>query len=196
MTHPSQSTLALYAGKDLGWFAARRAERHVANCRECRQVVEAFAALDDDLVGFVEVPALSWNRLAAEMKANIRLGLAAGECVRGELSVAPLGWISGMRAAMACAGMVVLVAAGLLLERSTPPVPPVTADEGMVLRATAGGIELNQGGQSMSLLHVRAAQGPGGQPDVTYSAGAQGSMRARYVDLDTGNMTINNVYVQ
>jgi hypothetical protein len=27
-------------------------------------------------------PEISWNRLAAEMKANIRLGLAAGECVR------------------------------------------------------------------------------------------------------------------
>ena len=81
----------------------------------------------------------------------------------------------------------------------TPPAPPVAAmgmDESMVLRATASGVELNQGGQSMSLLHVRAAQRPGGQPDVTYSAGAQGSMRARYVDLDTGNVTINNVYVQ
>jgi hypothetical protein len=196
MKHPSQPTLALYAGKDLGWFAARRAERHVARCGECRQAVEAFTALHDDLVGFVEVPALSWSRLAAEMRANIRLGLAAGECVRGELSAAPLTWISGMRAAMACAGMVVLVAAGLLLDRSTPPAPPLAADESMVLRATASGIELNQGGQSMSLLHVRASQRPGGQLDVTYSAGAQGSMRARYVDLDTGNVTINNVYVQ
>lgn len=196
MKHPSQPTLALYAGKDLGWFASRRAERHVARCRECRQAVEAFAALHDDLVGFVEVPALSWSRLAGEMKANIRLGLAAGECVRGELSAVPLTWISGLRAAMACAGMVVLVAAGLLLDRSTPPVPPLAADESLVLRATASGIELNQGGQSMSLLHVRASQGPGGRLDVTYSAGAQGSMRARYVDLDTGNVTINNVYVQ
>jgi hypothetical protein len=95
--------------------------------------------------------------------------------------------------------MVVLVAAGLLLDRSTTPAPPVVPmgkDESMILRATASGVELNQGGQSMSLLHVRAAQGPGGQLDVTYSAGAQGSMRARYVDLDTGYVTINNVYVQ
>jgi hypothetical protein len=199
MKHPSQPTLALYAGKDLGWFAAKRAERHVARCRECRQAVEAFTALHDDLVGFVEVPALSWSRLAGEMKANIRLGLAAGECVRGELSAAPLTWISGLRAAMACAGMVVLVAAGLLLDRSTPPTPPLAPigiDESMVLRATASGIELNQGGQSMSLQHVRASQGPGGQLEVTYSAGAQGSMRARYVDLDTGYVTINNVYAQ
>src|ERR1700691_6346813 len=106
MTHPSQSTLALDAGKDLGWFAGRLAERHVARCRECRQAVEAFAGLHDDLVGFVAVPAVSWSRLAAEMKANIRLGLAAGECVRGESSVAPLAGVLGMGAAVGCAGIV------------------------------------------------------------------------------------------
>ena len=192
MKHPSQSTLALYAGKDLGWFAARRAERHVARCRECRQAVEAFAGLHDDLVGFVEVPALSWSRLAAEMKANIRLGLAAGECVRGEQTAAsfsPFGILSSARTLTACASVMALVAAGLLLQRSTPPLQTASAGEGAVLRTTPNGIELNQGGQTLSLLHVRSG-------DVTYSAGAQGSMRAGYVDSDTGNVTINNLYVQ
>jgi hypothetical protein len=196
MKHPSQSNLALYAGKDLGWFAGRRVERHVAGCLECGQVVESFAELSDDLAAYSEVPALSWNRLAAEMRANIRLGLAAGECVRGQSPAAPLGWLSGMHAVVAGTAMVVLITAGLFLERSPSPAPPVVSTESMVLRATANGIELNQGGQSMSLLHVRAAQSAGGPPDVTYSAGAQGSMRARYVDADTGNVTINNVYVQ
>jgi hypothetical protein len=31
---------------------------------------------------------------------------------------------------------------------------------------------------------------------VTYSVGAQGSMRARYVDPETGYVTINNVYAE
>ena len=82
-----------------------------------------------------------------------------------------------------------LLTAGLFLERPTPPAPPAIASDGAVLRATASGIELNQGGQTLSLLHVRSG-------DVTYSAGAQGSMRAGYVDADTGNVTINNLYVQ
>ena len=189
MTHPSQSTLALYAGKDLGWWARRRTERHLSNCRECRAEVDAFASLPDELVDLEEMPALPWSRLAAEMKANIRLGLAAGECVRGEKSGEPVSWFSGGRAVVACAGIMALLAMGLLLERPAPPVPPVMARQGSLLRATAGGIELDQGGQSLSLLHIRAG-------DVTYSAGAQGSMRARYVDSDTGNVTINNVYVQ
>jgi hypothetical protein len=187
MTHPSQSVLALYAGKDLGWFARWRAERHLAGCRQCRDEVETFASLRDDLAGQNELPALSW-RLAAEMKANIRLGLAAGECVRGEQGAAPLAWLSGGRALAACASVMALLVAGMFLERPTPPLQPVAGDSA-VLRATANGIELNQGGQTLSLL-----QGPAEK--VTYSAGAQGSMRARYVDSDTGNVTINNVYVQ
>jgi len=36
---------------------------------------------------------------------------------------------------------------------------------------------------------------PSKQP-VTYSVGAQGSMRARYVDPETGYVTINNVYAE
>ena len=148
------------------------------------------ASLRTALLELNELPAIPWNRLAAEMKANIRLGLAAGECVRGERcggAVRP-GY-PGTRALTACASVMALLAAGLFLERPTPPPPPVTAVQARFLRATANGIELNQGGQTLSLLHVRAG-------NVTYSAGAQGSMRAGYVDSDTGNVTINNVYVQ
>jgi len=36
----------------------------------------------------------------------------------------------------------------------------------------------------------------GNANDVIQTVGAQGSMRARYVDPDTGYLTINNVYVQ
>lgn len=191
MTHPDQTILALYAGQDLGWFNRRRTEGHLARCRECRDEVQAFASARDNLVALNELTAISWNRLAAEMKANIRLGLAAGECVRGERMAGPLalfGMLSGARTLTACASVLALVTAGLFLQRPTPA-PPAMASEGAVLRATASGIELNQGGQTLSLLHVRSG-------DVTYSAGAQGSMRAGYVDADTGNVTINNLYVQ
>lgn len=192
MTHPNQSVLALYAGQDLGWFTRRRTERHLARCRECRDEVQAFASARDNLVALNELPAISWNRLAAEMKANIRLGLAAGECVRGDRTGGPVtlfGMPSGARTLTACASVMALVAAGLILQRPTPSAPPAISGESAVLRATANGIELNQGGQTLSLLHVRSSY-------VTYSAGAQGSMRAGFVDSDTGNVTINNLYVQ
>jgi hypothetical protein len=192
MTHPSQSILALYAGQDLGWFHRWRTERHLAHCRECRMEVRNFASASEELAGLNELPEIPWNRMAAEMKANIRLGLAAGECVRSEPATGLLGWpgewMSGARAVAACASVLALVGASLFLERPTP-IAPETAKAGAVLRVTADGIELNQGGQTLSLLHVRSGE-------VSYSAGAQGSMRAGYVDSDTGNVTIDNVYVQ
>ena len=188
MSHPSLTNLALYAGQDLGWFARWRTERHLAGCSECRGQVDAFAAVSEDLAELNAMPAVQWNRLAAEMKANIHLGLEAGECVRGASPVRPFEWFTGMRALAAFSSVVALLAAGLFLQRPAPVVPAANPGE-TVLRATANGIELNEGGQSLGLLHVRAE-------DVTYSAGAQGSIRARYVDADTGNVTINNVYVQ
>src|ERR1035438_9855471 len=127
MRHPDQTILALYAGQDLGWFRRRRTEGHLARCRQCRGEVQAFASARDHLVALNELPAISWNRLAIEMKANIRLGLAAGECVRGERTASPLGWVgilSGARGLAACARGMALGAAGVILQRPTPPAPP------------------------------------------------------------------------
>jgi hypothetical protein len=188
VTHLSPSILALYAGQDLNWFARWRAERHLAGCRRCRDEVVAFSSLGEDLAELNAIPALPWNRMAAEMKANIRLGLEAGECVREFEGALPLEWLTRRRAFGIFACVAALLVAGFFLQPSTPPALPASPGEA-VLRATPNGIELNQGGQSLSLLHVRAE-------NVTYSAGAQGSMRARYVDADTGNVTINNLYVQ
>ena len=192
MTHPNQSTLALYAGQDLGWFTRRRTERHLTRCGDCRSEVQAFASARDNLIALDELPAISWNRLSGEMKANIRLGLAAGECVRDERTASPFaafGMLSNGRALTACASVMALVAAGLLLQRPNPAPQPAATGDSAVWRATANGIELNQGGQTLSLLHVRSDY-------AIYSAGAQGSMRAGYVDSETGNVTINNLYVQ
>jgi len=187
MTHLTPSILALYSGQDLGWFARWRAERHLAGCRRCRDEVAAFSSLSEDLAELNTIPALPWNRMAAEMKANIRLGLEAGECVRGFEGALPLDWLTRRRALGIFACVAALLLAGFFLQ-SAPPALPANPGEA-VLRATPNGIELNQGGQSLSLLHVRAE-------NVTYSAGAQGSIRAGYVDADTGNVTINNLYVQ
>ncbi|HUO33046.1 MAG TPA: zf-HC2 domain-containing protein [Bryobacteraceae bacterium] len=189
MTHPSESILALYAGGDLGWLARRRTERHLARCGECRGEVQGFLAVTDNLIQSNALPVIPWSRMAAEMRANIRLGLAAGECVRSEPLSGPLAWMSNVRTLAACASIFAVVVAGTFLERPSPPSPPVAARTGAILRATADGIELNQGGETLSLLHARTGE-------VTYSAGAQGSMRAGYVDSDTGNVTINDVYVQ
>src|ERR1035438_5103753 len=82
MKHPNQAALALYAGGDLGFFARWRVERHLAKCEPCGEEVASFEATREIVTDLSEIPDIHWNGLAAEMKANIRLGLAAGECVR------------------------------------------------------------------------------------------------------------------
>jgi anti-sigma factor RsiW len=186
MKHPSQATLALHAGGDLGFFARWRADRHLAKCESCREEVASFEAMREILPDLAEIPEIPWNRMAAEMKANIRLGLAAGECVRtGELPLRETPFFAGARAVIAVASIVVLMVTGLVLEHPAPAV----ADDGMVVQTTANGIQLRKGRQAVRLMNT-------GARNVNYSVDAQGGMRARYVDPETGILTINNVYAE
>ena len=59
----------------------------------------------------------------------------------------------------------------------------------IVLAATPVGIELKQEGRALTLMH------PSSEP-VLVSVSVQGSMTARFVDEETGMVTINNVYLQ
>jgi anti-sigma factor RsiW len=189
MKHPAQATLALHASGDLGLLARWRTERHVAQCDRCREEVAAFDSLREVLPDLTEIPEVPWNRLAAEMKANIRLGLSAGECVRK--SVAPLRetpLFTGARAVVAFASIIALMVTGLMIER---PMPKMAVDERPMVQATSNGIEVRGQGQALRLMHPDR-----NDVDVMYSVGAQGSVRARYVDPDSGIVTVNDVYVR
>ena len=189
MKHPSQATLALHAGGDLGLVARWRAERHLAGCERCREDFAAFLGLREVLPDLSETPELSWNRLASEMKANIRLGLAAGECVRGETPLRE-SLFTRARAAVALASVAALLVTGLVLEHPTPRPGGASFDAVVVQSAADGdGIQVREGGRALRLLHT-------GAQNVTYTVGAQGSMRARYVDPETGYVTVNNVYAE
>jgi anti-sigma factor RsiW len=189
MKHPNQATLALHAGSDLPPFARWRTARHLAACDRCRAETADFEAMRSILPELAETPEIPWNRLAAEMKANIRLGLAAGECVRSD--DAPLRGrpaFAGARATVAFVSVAALLVTGLILEHPAP-VANIASYEGVDLRATANGIEVRGGGQSLQLLSG------GAQPkDVAYTPGAQGSMRASYVDSETDQVTVASVY--
>jgi hypothetical protein len=187
MKHPGEATLALYAGKDLGALARWRTRRHLDQCPQCSAEVADFSGLRQEVGDLTELPGINWNRLAAEMKANIHVGLAAGECVRDSRAVAGSPFL-GLRAALACASVAILLMAGMLLER---PAPVAVAEQqaGVSIRATGNGLEMRDGDQGFVLKN-------GSTGDVTYSAGAQGSIGARFVDRTTGYVTINTVYVQ
>jgi hypothetical protein len=183
MRHPKQATLALQAGGDLGAFARWRTERHLANCARCRDEVAEFRAMRGTMADLLEMPDLPWNRIAEEMRANIRLGLAAGECVR---PMDRAGWASrraGWRVAVAMASITALAVTGLMLERPRPMVEP--RDENAGVQTAPDGI----GNPAMRLMY-RGAEG------VQLSASAEGSVQAQYTNPNTGYMTVSQVDVQ
>jgi hypothetical protein len=58
------------------------------------------------------------------------------------------------------------------------------------VQATEEGIQVQGGnGEMLRLMN-------GGAQKVTYTMGAQGSVGARYIDPETGLVTINTVYEQ
>jgi hypothetical protein len=187
MKHPSREILALHAGGDLGWMARWKTAHHLANCANCAAEVDAFAQFRDTLPELNQIPEVSWNRIAAEMRANIRLGLAAGECVRSSnplLHDSPL--FTGARATLALASVLALLVTGLMLER---PAPMMARANEPIVQATVNGIQRRSGDQAFGLMHSGALR-------VTYTVGAQGTLGARYTDPETGNVTMTKVYVE
>jgi hypothetical protein len=185
MGHPKETTLALHSSGDLGWFAAWKTQRHVAQCARCRDEVDSFRGLREELPEMAELPDVAWNRMAAEMRANIRLGLAAGECVRETEELAPSPLFNTARAVVAFAGVFTLIVTGLVLERPTPR--KALAAEPVAL-ATESGIQTRTGNQGFGLMHD-------GARGVINSASAGATIGARYMDPQTGLVTMTKVYV-
>ena len=190
MSHLNQNTLALHSSGDLNWYARWRAERHLAGCAQCRDEVAAYSEIREALPELAELPAVPWNRIAAEMRANIRLGLAAGECVR-ESAPATTPLFTAARAVIAFAGVFTLVVTGLVLERPTPS--PMGPPEPIV-QAVNNGIQLRSGDRAFGLVHTRTSKA--GQADFVFnSASAQGSAESQYIDQN-GYVAVSKLYVE
>ena len=182
--HPSEANLALLAGGELSPWRQWSVARHVAGCEQCRREVAEFSGLRQEVHAMAETPELPWNSLATEMRANIRLGLEAGECVTERSAVRR---VFSLRAMVACASLAMLLVVGFLIEQPAPRAAETKTAEA-VLETSGSGIQVTEGSQSMMLLNANSR-------DVQYQAGGS-TMGARYVNSDTGQVTINNVYVQ
>jgi hypothetical protein len=62
-------------------------------------------------------------------------------------------------------------------------------DNGMVVEASSSGIELRENGNMLGVTQGTARP-------LAVSVSAQGSASARYIDVDTGQITITSVYAQ
>src|SRR5580698_2757936 len=104
MNHPRENDLALLAGGEAGRIRRFLLDRHVRTCADCRETIREYRELRAELAE-PGLPDLNWNFLAADMRANIRLGLEAGACV-GTTQVFR-SWIP--RLGFAFAGLTLLV---------------------------------------------------------------------------------------
>ena len=203
--HPKETDLALFISRDLNLWERFMVGRHAARCEDCRARIEAYRMdLERRQREASELPAeVDWDRLSAEMTANIRVGLAAGECVAPRSrKVVTVSW---RPAAIAAGVAVVLTGAwwlnlpasdteslkramtALVRGRADAPAPP--EDSGPVVEDTSRGIQLKENGGALAISQGHS------QP-VAITVSAPGSASARYVDADTGQITITSVYVQ
>jgi hypothetical protein len=190
MRHPGAADLALFVGGDLGFADRWRIRRHLRSCPDCRSEVQGFqSAAADFRAEMDELPqGLKWDRLAAEMTANIHVGLEAAECVTPLRS--RLAW-AGWRGAAVVAAMSILVLVAYILNPPARRASNAMNGSRVEMRNTSTGLELNENGSALVLLHGRGLQSQ--RPMILSSPG---SLRARFVDDDTGQITINNVYAE
>jgi hypothetical protein len=197
--HVREIDLALFAAGDLKFLNRMAVRLHTANCEECRVRVQAYC-LDRERLkqDASELPAgVNWDGLAAEMTANIRVGLAAGECVapRGRRRIARAWWPA---AAVASAAVVLTMAAWWLnlpasdteslarAMRSLVHVQTVAAKELPYVDASpASGIEVGENGSALRPFQGTAAP-------LAVSVSTEGSASARYIDADD-QITITSV---
>lgn len=217
MKHPGEIELALFAGGDLGFVKRWRVGKHVRECGRCRSEVQELRFGSEtvrDLADEIE-DGVNWARLSQEMTGNIRVGLAAGECVgpvRTHFRMRhrhprSLAW--NAMAVLAAAFVIVLGALWLNTPREqtdhlisalrsirfhrvgtlirTPALLDLALKDNVVLEASPSSIVLRSNGGTMSFLTPRTE-------GVAVSVNMQGSAGAQYVDSDTGQVTINRVY--
>jgi hypothetical protein len=199
--HPALEILNLYAAGDLPFFLRLRTGKHVNECASCEQQVLSFRAAKTELRREAQAEILTgyeaiadWQFLENDMLGNIRVGVAASRCIekvgRARRVTSRLVWGSGMAA---------LFAAGWLSR-----IPPednqriasalrhaVGLDKpqfsGTVVRSTPDGIAVRAQGATLTILHPQSA---------VISLSSPTSVTARYVDDDSGQVTITNVYGQ
>ena len=197
MKHPSIEKLALYEGGELSWWDRINLRRHVSRCAQCQAEVALFrnaavAAREEN----EEMPAgVQWDRLAAEMRANIHVGIAASDAISSYSKPVEAGPVQGLswRMAVLTSGVVLMVTVGYWLNaaKKSEQIAAMRPPDPVVAEASERGVGMSDGSKELVLqgpkANVRAA---------IMTVSTVGSAGARYVDEDTGQITVNNVYVE
>jgi len=198
--HVPVGLAALYSRSDLPWTVRLKIKQHLRHCEACAGQVERFRAATIQLKREAEANTLTgfeaiadWSRLETEMIGNIAVGVAAARCVDG-VRRGVFWW----RTAFAL-GLGALFVAGwvthipreetdhLLLSLRQWARLENAAPGGTVLRSSPESVAVRAQGATLSLMHPKSA--------VVSISGAS-AIEARYVDEETGQVTITGVYGQ
>ena len=199
--HPRLETLALYSRGELPFRQRWRTGSHVKHCADCEHQVLLFRSATVQLKHESEAQTLTgfeaiadWARLEREMLGNIAVGVAAGRCIekagrnRALLSKAALA-----------AALIALFVAGWLMHIPAERTEHLSASlrqlmgaarpqvTGTVIQTTPDGIAVRAQGATLTIMHPRSAM---------VSLSGTSAVEARYIDTETGQVTITNVYGQ
>jgi hypothetical protein len=135
-----------------------------------------------------------WNRLEREMLGNIAVGVAAARCVDKVSRGHGIVWHSAF-----AAGMAALFVAGWLTHIPKDETHHLVSAlgqffgwerpqmDGTVVRTTPDGITVRTESATLTIMHP---------PSAVLSLSGASSVAARYVDEQTGQVTITKVYGQ
>jgi len=190
--HPAPEVLALYSRGDLDLWAMVRIGAHVHLCGECcKEVQEIRRAVTELKSDSLDLPAgLDWDEMAAEMRANIRLGLTAGAIVaepNTPVSEPRAAWPWQLGVVMASMTAVAVVSWMLAPPQNNSPTRATRTP--VFLDAQSEGLELQDQGSALTLLNPSKTA-------VTTTVSWDGGARASYVDSETGQVTIHHVSAQ
>ena len=204
--HPDDGLLALRSADDLPRWAGLRhsrwsIDRHLARCTVCHDRVAEFRRASDQLrreargqtlTGFEAIA--DWSRLERERRGNSAGGGAAARCIdhvgRGRMLVT--------RGALAF-GLLALFVAGWATHIPREQTDHVASSLrqmvgleprqilGTVVRTVPDGIAVRAQGVTLTIMHP---------PSAVLSVSGSSAVSARYIDEETGQVTITKVYGQ
>lgn len=197
MKHPSIDKLALYAGGELPVWTRWMMRRHVDSCAQCQTEIALFGeAAREARAEVEEMPAgVHWDRMAAEMRANIRLGVEASEAISSYSHAADKahGPVLSWRLTAVAAGLILLASVGYWVGavRKSEQLAVLRGPDPVVLEASERGVGMSDGVKGMEL------HGPSSNQRAAFvTVSTEGAAGAQYVDEETGQITVNQVYVE
>jgi hypothetical protein len=199
--HLAPEVLALYTRGDLPLLTGWRVRRHLHQCAACEREASLFSsalaelkreAAAESLTAFEAVA--NWSSLEREMLGNIVVGVSAARCIenvgRKKHHLSKIAIATGLSALFAAgwfshipreetrhlAATIATLAGGRRPLRLTN-----------VVQTTPTGIAVRSEGVTLTILHP---------PGAVVSVSGTAAVEARYVDEDTGQLTIAGVYGQ